>query len=442
MTFGISVDVEREVASRRIVLIVLILLWLLVFEGALRKWFLPQFAKPLLFVKDPLVLYAYYLGIKHSLFPGDSIMLRLGVALSALFILLGILQCIGLNLPPQIALYGWRQYCLVIPLTFLIAANFHGKDLRRVIHQSMVMAAINAGIVLLQWRSPHTSWINSGVQDSAAFTYGEDNIARASGSFSFTFGHEMLCASVVPMLLTLWLMQPSQRGVSRGWMVFYTIVVLANVLLNGNRGVFVLIAPPVLACFTGFFLLKKASLRWRALVLPLVACLVGGLVYAFVFTSAYRNMSSRVASTDESAANRFMDPYLESLNVMKRGNIVGEGLGLGSGGGQALVGAAKLPQIVSEGELPRVLQESGFLGLLFMLYRFALAVSIVIGAFAASARSGNMLPVMLCSFVWQLLPFAQMSGNATCVYYGWLFAGFCLASNQMHLIASEKQTQS
>ena len=41
-------------------------LLLLIFEGALRKWFLPGLATPLLIIRDPLAAYLTYIGISRG----------------------------------------------------------------------------------------------------------------------------------------------------------------------------------------------------------------------------------------------------------------------------------------------------------------------------------------------------------------------------------------
>ena len=42
---------------------------LLLFEGALRKWFLPGLSQGLLIVRDPVVIWIYYLCYAKGLFP-------------------------------------------------------------------------------------------------------------------------------------------------------------------------------------------------------------------------------------------------------------------------------------------------------------------------------------------------------------------------------------
>src|ERR1700710_807939 len=43
--------------------------FLLIFEGALRKWFLPGLATPLLVVRDPIAIWLIYQSWRRALFP-------------------------------------------------------------------------------------------------------------------------------------------------------------------------------------------------------------------------------------------------------------------------------------------------------------------------------------------------------------------------------------
>jgi len=42
---------------------------LLLIEGSLRKWVLPQLSDVLLLVRDPIVLFSYFLAVRHKIFP-------------------------------------------------------------------------------------------------------------------------------------------------------------------------------------------------------------------------------------------------------------------------------------------------------------------------------------------------------------------------------------
>src|ERR1700736_7002605 len=59
---------------------------LLVFEGALRKWIVPQLSNPLLIIRDPVVIATYLLALRARVFPRNRYVISLGVigALSAI----------------------------------------------------------------------------------------------------------------------------------------------------------------------------------------------------------------------------------------------------------------------------------------------------------------------------------------------------------------------
>ena len=423
-------DIDQEEDRRRIVILVLAILWILVFEGAVRKWFAPGLSKPLLFLKDPIVLMIYYLAARNKLFPADSALLKAGLFLAAIYVLLGAMHCVGLSLPPACIAYGWRQYFLVLPLAFVIGSCFTGRDLRTMIKQSMFMVAVNGILCVIQSRLPVTHPINSTVSEGVVFAYGEgEGIARASGTFSFTYGHEIFTASTVPLLLALWLIPASQRGMSFKMLIFFSVCGLMNVLLDGNRGVLLFVAFNLLACLPGVWLLRDPRLRKRALVLPFVACGVGALMWASVFANSMQAMTHRIVSTEEgeSSLGRLLYQFELAGQVIGKGDILGAGLGLGSGGGQALAGVAG----TYEYETPRVIWETGFLGLVYLIYRWCMSLWLAVDSVRASIRSSNLLPLLLVSFVLQMLPVGQMTGNATCVYYGWMFAGFTIAANRL-----------
>ncbi|MBY0549970.1 MAG: hypothetical protein K2W95_22035 [Candidatus Obscuribacterales bacterium] len=420
-------EIDREEDRRKIVILVLTILWILVLEGAVRKWFAPGLSKPLLFLKDPFVLLIYYFAARSQIFPMDSIFLRTGFFLAAIFLFLGAMHFIGLSLSPACIAYGWRQYFLVLPLAFVIGSCFTGRDLKTMIKQSMIMVAINGVLCVIQSRLPVTHPINATVAEGVIFAYGEgEGIARASGTFSFTYGHEIFTASTVPLIFALWLIPAAQRSMSLRMLAFYSICGLMNVLLDGNRGVFLFVAFNLAACVPGYWLLRDPRLKRRALMLPFIACALGAIMYATFFANSMQAMTHRIVTTeqDESSLGRLFQQFHAAMYVLGLGDILGAGLGLGSGGGQALAGAS----CPHEYELPRVIWETGLLGLAYLIYRWALSYKLAVGSVQASIRSSNLLPVLLVSFVLQVLPVGQMTSNATCVYYGWMFTGFTMAA--------------
>src|SRR5947209_16684365 len=61
--------VDRSKTIRHIRALIWLYLILLIFEGALRKWVVPQLSNPLLIVRDPVVLVIYFLAARARVFP-------------------------------------------------------------------------------------------------------------------------------------------------------------------------------------------------------------------------------------------------------------------------------------------------------------------------------------------------------------------------------------
>jgi len=76
----------------------------------LRKWIFPQANKLLFFIRDPFVLYIYYLALRYDLWPRSSVFLKVGLILAALFIPLNFPAVDNHARQPSGRIYGWRNY--------------------------------------------------------------------------------------------------------------------------------------------------------------------------------------------------------------------------------------------------------------------------------------------------------------------------------------------
>src|SRR5437762_470611 len=93
-------------------------LFLLIIEGALRKWMVPQFSSPLLLVRDPVVLAIYFLAWRAHIFPRNRFILWLAI--------IGILSWIVSIFvrDPYVPMSRISRYGLRVPLK-LSAASSH-----------------------------------------------------------------------------------------------------------------------------------------------------------------------------------------------------------------------------------------------------------------------------------------------------------------------------
>ena len=157
---------------------------LLIFEGALRKWVLPELAAPLLVVRDPIALWLLVLAWRRGLLPATPYltgMLLVGIVGFFTALLFG-----HGNL--TVAVYGVRILLLHFPLSFVIGRVFDRADVERVGRAMLWIAVPMTVLIGLQFYSPQSDWVNRGVGgdvEGAGFS-GALDFFRPPGTFSFT----------------------------------------------------------------------------------------------------------------------------------------------------------------------------------------------------------------------------------------------------------------
>src|SRR5262245_55755380 len=116
----------RERARRRLVVTVFVVYLLLIFEGSIRKWVVPELGLLVFFIRDPFVLYAYSTAFLHNLWPRRSPWLLIFGAMALVGMLLGAVQLAQREAGAtevMLTIYGWRSYFLYPPLALLIGAQ-------------------------------------------------------------------------------------------------------------------------------------------------------------------------------------------------------------------------------------------------------------------------------------------------------------------------------
>src|SRR5947207_12528095 len=113
-----STETPEEKAKHRVRQLIWLYLWLLLVEGALRKWALPRFSNPLLLIRDPVMLGIYFYAIKAQVFPRNVWAVSLWI--------IGILSAVAILGSPlfpylpakalvEVTAYGFRSNFLHLP---------------------------------------------------------------------------------------------------------------------------------------------------------------------------------------------------------------------------------------------------------------------------------------------------------------------------------------
>src|SRR5271166_6870058 len=147
-----------ERAYRSLRLLIWLYFWLLIWEGALRKWIFPSLSAPLLVVRDPVVVLIYAIALAQGVFPFNRLVLATfglaGLSFAASFPLLDHLG---------IMLYGLRTNFLHLPLIFLMPKVLGQGEVDRFGRWFLLLAPPMTFLVLWQFASPQGAWINTAV---------------------------------------------------------------------------------------------------------------------------------------------------------------------------------------------------------------------------------------------------------------------------------------
>lgn len=442
---GVHPGATGPAADRLIVNLVITLFWLLLLEGALRKWVAPGWSKQLFFLRDPFLLVLYWRAYRVGAFQRPSSLMLTGLCFAALGILLAFAQSINFGdsrMLPVLA-YGWRQYFLYLPLPFLMARTLDRPALLRITRHVFLGMMLTAAIVLVQRVSPASSVLNRGISDDVAlqfqifaFTGGG---FRPAGPFTSNVGVKELVACSIALIMAMWLSRPATRGMGRLFLLLSTGAAGACLAVSASRAAFVHTAIVLLSAMAVGAFARSAAVRSRAILMPLVIVGIGAILYPVVFPDALAAILSRVVEAHAAESNfsslgilgRALYEYVDFANIMGDAPIAGYGLGLG-GNGRTFISAGSLViegVPYAESDWTRHIVDLGpLVGFGFILYRIAFTVTLASQSLRATRRSGDPIPLLLLGYVGIGLLSGQLTGHGTVGGFIWILLGLCMAS--------------
>src|ERR1700722_17363229 len=72
-------DSAAEKRRKALIRSIFAIYWLLIFEGAIKKWIAPHYTRELYFIKDPFLLWTYWLAVSGRMRPLRSKFLIIGL---------------------------------------------------------------------------------------------------------------------------------------------------------------------------------------------------------------------------------------------------------------------------------------------------------------------------------------------------------------------------
>jgi hypothetical protein len=399
-----KIDDPQERAKHRIRQLIWLYFWLLLIEGALRKWVVPQpiFSNPLLIVRDPVAFVIYCYAIRAGVFPRNWWVVSL-LTIGLLCFLATFAQLMPYIPPKYIALvagYGFHANYFHLPLIFVMASVLRPEDIRRIGKWILLVLVPMSILMILQFHSGPDSFVNRTAGGEGEMITAGMGKVRTAGPFSFVTGVVAYFSLATGYLIWGVL----RRDVYKGWLLAAAALALVvGIAVSGSRSVVGACVVVVAVILPVFFLRPDAVGRFgRILVVTVVlGFIVSRIPFVREGIHVLTNRFTEVAEASDqtiagNVASRVFGGFKESLFILSKGiaPLLGFGLGIGTNAGAKLL-TGRHAFLLTEDEWSRIFLESGpILGVAYVAWRVALAFRILWLSFK-SVLLGNLLPILL-----------------------------------------------
>ncbi|MDF5720669.1 MAG: hypothetical protein PUP91_09310 [Rhizonema sp. PD37] len=410
-------------------LAVKVVFFLVIFEGVLRKWVLPQASEMIYFFKDIVLLGAY---LRYYL--GSELKYPFKISGITIALFMAMIWCTFQAFNPSlgsviIGFFGLKAYFFYIPLIWMLPALFQSQEeLYQFLRNYLLFTIPVCFLAVAQFFSPPSSPINiyaGGHEANAGFN--GFNAVRVTGTFSYISGYTVYlsaCFSLLIPLLTL-----KQPRLWRLLTLVEAFLVAGTSFMTGARGLllFEILFVVGYVCILSFTQPTTAKRSAKQLVLPVI--LISATLPQF-FSKAIEAFSYRAANSSDSKnfLERALSAFAEPTQAMQFKGFDGYGTGATHQAVPALRKIFNLPfgetLPPSEGEMGRVVLETGPLGFLFW---YALRLILIFNLWQVfwKLKSPFLRQLALVAFLFQIINITgQLIFNHTFAVYYWFFSSF------------------
>ncbi|WP_405410829.1 hypothetical protein [Maribacter sp. Asnod1-A12] len=371
---------------------------LLIFEGALRKWFLPFLSGPLAIVRDPLALWILMVALKRGY-------LKLNMYVVSTFfvgiIALGTTFLLGHgNL--GVSIYGARIILLQFPLIFVIGQVLDLKDVLAMGKVLVYLAIPMTVLMALQFYSPQSAWVNRGIGgdlEGAGFS-GALGFYRPPGTFSFISGLTQYYSLAACFIIYFWF---KQHLINRVVLILATLGFVMAIPFSISR---TLLYQTVITIFFMIFAASQKAENIPKIIFGSIGFVVILLLLSSTslletpleaFTARFEGATKYEGGVGGTIVDRYIGGMITSIFGSSDIPFFGYGIGIGTNAGGKILTGEITTLFYAEDEWSRIIGESGLLlGFAFILIRVVLSIDLTIKAYF-KLKSGDQLPWLLIS---------------------------------------------
>ena len=400
--------------------------FLLIFEGALRKWLLPGQATILLVVRDPVAIWLIFYSWRRKIIISN-------IYLSGILIIsiIGFFSALFVGHKNLIvALYGVRIFIIHFPLVFIIGKIFSPADVIKLGKVVLLISIPMTILMALQFYSPQSAWVNRGIGgdiEGAGFS-GAMGYFRPSATFSFTTGLVQFYSFAA--CFVLYFLFKSEL-INRLLLILAIISLLISVPLSISRTLLFQVILTIV--FSIIAISKNPKYLGRILlgsfIIFIILLILTKVSFFNTATVAFNDRFEMANESEGGLKGVFLDRFLGGMVEALSGNdnipFFGYGIGMGTNAGSKLL-TGGTTFLIAEGEWARLIGELGPLfGLFAILIRFSFCIKITRASYK-KALLNDFLPWILLSFGFIIILQGQWAQPSS-LGFATLVAGLILA---------------
>lgn len=423
--------------------------WVIVFNGAVRKWIAPN-ASILYLLQDVPIFIAYCYAIWKGFFDRGYLMLGI-VVLSTIILLQGLIQVLVLGLDFFVALAGFHNYLFYLPVLLVFPLCLTERHRRNYIWWNLILSIPMCMLAIAQALSPRMAWVNRTTGGDAAGVPGAD-VARVSGTFNFNGFYGIWVAMAVALCLGEWLLPKRRRVIQRTWLlILCTFTVNLCHLVAASRTAIVLAAIAVAGAMVGAVVLGSNRAIFAIGGILILLPVAAGATFV-ISPQEFNIVVQRFTGEDakQNVTDRIEDTLIGFATTPKF-SLIGAGIGMGVDA--AHVGNTDTYNFtyeLSELDTVRNVMELGTpVGLLYVLTRIAFVYGMIFLSIrlVRSGTSPHVLPlsfVLLAQNYADLTRSAAMTASQVMVGYAFILGAYYYpdAMTGLHFEADDSLTRS
>lgn len=423
----------------------LFILFIVLFEGAIRKWLIPSAGIPLMFLRDFIVIGAFLLGMNLKYFKFKAFPEVLLLVWTFIVIIWSLLQFVFEIIPFPVIFIGFRSWILYAWFSLLCYRALKPYDVEIILKVLLLSLLPMVVLSVIQFMSPVNAFINKQPGEGLIFVVVKD-IVRATGTFTFTIGYTTYLALLAP--LVLWMMSKNIRIFkSNSIQLLIKVLFFVGVMVSGSRGSLLFTAG-----MFGFFIMsyfftgayKKISSK--SFFLGSIFIIIAGYYTLPILERAYNANISRIetASRQEDVQTRIIETFIGSAKTWDNLELFGYGIGAGSNAARSFMPKAEDGFILGEMEIDRILNEGGLIGIFFSLFKLLISVYALVISFRIMIKEKNTLAFLFWTYLTVQLLTSSMTGQITVHAFVFLSLGigWALLKSPEHRFSNIKKVSS